>query len=280
MKPVAFEIARPSDLAEAAALLRAHAGTAKLIAGGQSLGPMLNLRLARPRLLIDISALPELTRVERGGDHLTFGACITSADVEDGRIGAATLAMLATVAGRIAYRAVRNRGTVGGSLCHADPAADWAAALAALGAEAIVTDGTRERVLPVARMVRGAFETALDPCEILRALRVPVPSQRARWGYHKVCRKPGEFALAIGVVYSDPERGTFRAVIGATDGAPVVVEDAAAIFGGAADVVAARELDTAAVTRQLMAAGQQPGDGRLRLNLTALTRAAEEARRG
>ena len=166
MKPVPFAIARPSSVAEAAKLASENAA-AKIIAGGQSLGPMLNLRLAQPNLLIDITGIPELTRVEADADNLMLGACVTTADVEDERIGAEALPMLAPIAARIAYRAVRNRGTLGGSLCHADPAADWVAALAALGADAVVGDGVRQRIVPTFRLMRGAFETDLDRGEVL-----------------------------------------------------------------------------------------------------------------
>ena len=159
---------------------------------------MLNLRLAQPSLLVDITGIPELTGIEREAGDITIGACVTTADVEDGRIGADAPPMLAEVATRIAYRAVRNRGTVGGSLCHADPAADWVTALAALGAEAIIVSGRAERRVPVRRLITGAFETAVGPGEILRAIRIPMPSARARWGYYKVCRKAGEFALCYG----------------------------------------------------------------------------------
>jgi aerobic carbon-monoxide dehydrogenase medium subunit len=277
MKPAAFEIARPASLAEAAKLLAANEG-AKAIAGGQSLGPMLNLRLAQPSLLIDITGIAELTRVEHAADHITLGACITTGDIEDRRIAAQGLPMLAQVAGRIAYRAVRNRGTIGGSLCHADPAGDWMTALAALGADAILTDGARQRTVPVARLMRGAFETAIGVAEILQAVRIPKPSACARWGYYKVCRKAGEFALAIGAVYSDPERGAFRAVMGATNSAPVVVEDAAAIFGGARRSDSTARFDEAAAARLLTEQGRDFAAARLRLHLTALARAAEEAR--
>jgi carbon-monoxide dehydrogenase medium subunit len=279
MKPVSFAIERPASLAEAAKLLAGHDGAAKIIAGGQSLGPMLNLRLTQPNLLIDITGIPELTRVESGADHLTLGACITTADMEDGRIGAGALAtILARVARLIAYRAVRNRGTVGGSLCHADPAADWMTALAALGADAVVADGTRERLVPVARLMRGAFETDINSGEILQAIRIPKVSSRARWGYYKVCRKVGEFALAIGAIYSDSERGAFRAVMGATSGAPVVIDDASVLFGGVREPGPSVSLDEAAATDLLAATGNDVDTVRRRLHLSALSRAVDEAR--
>ena len=277
MKPAAFEIARPASLAEAARLLAAHDGAAKVMAGGQSLGPMLNLRLARPSLIVDVTGISELTQVERSSDHITLGACVTTANVEDERAGAETLPMLATVARRIAYRAVRNRGTVGGSLCHADPAADWMTTLAALGADAIITDGTRRRTVAIARFMLGAYETALQPGENLEAVRNPKLSSSARWGYYKVCRKAGEFALAIGAVLSDPDRGVLRAVIGATDGAPLVADDARALFGGGRDLSAAA-LDENAAARLFGGSRAGADASRRRLHLTALARAAEEAR--
>jgi len=279
MKPAAFDIARASSLRKAAALLAGHDGEARIIAGGQSLGPMLNLRLAQPSLLVDITGIAALTRVENGPDHITLGACITTADIEDGRVDAAELPMLASVAARIAYRAVRNRGTIGGSVCHADPAADWIAVLAALGADCIVTDGMTRRHVPVARVVLSAFATDLKQGEILEAIRIPKPSRRARWGYYKICRKAGEFALAAAAVLSDPDRGVWRAVIGAVNGTPIVVEDAGIVFHGAREFAADARLDEDAVCR-LLAVMQCGNDAvRRRLHLTALARAADAARR-
>ena len=129
MKPVAFEYTRPTTLAAAAALLGEPQVFSKALAGGQSLGPMLNLRLAQPDLLIDITSIPELTAVADGPDHVELGACITHADIEDGRVPDPAGGLLRHVAGRIAYRAVRNRGTIGGSLTNADPSADWVSTL-------------------------------------------------------------------------------------------------------------------------------------------------------
>src|SRR6187401_1826338 len=138
MKPVAFDYERPTTLADAAILLGQSNGFSKVIAGGQSLGPMLNLRLAQPELLIDITAIDDLKRAEAGKDTLLIGSCITHADIEDQRIPDVTNGALPSVAAGIAYRAVRNRGTIGGSIVHADPAADWISALSALGAQAVI----------------------------------------------------------------------------------------------------------------------------------------------
>ena len=113
MKPSNFEFARATSLAEAATILRQAAGSARVVAGGQSLGPMLNLRLVQPSILVDITAIPELTHIDEDGDGIIVGACITTSDIEDGRVRVEELPILASVAGGVAYRAVRNRGTIG-----------------------------------------------------------------------------------------------------------------------------------------------------------------------
>jgi carbon-monoxide dehydrogenase medium subunit len=135
MKPAAFDYIRPKTLGEAAAALAAN-NFAKLLAGGQSLGPMLNLRLIRPGLLIDISQIEEIQQVEETATTWRIGAGVTHAQLEDAKLPGAEL--LSTVAGDIAYRSIRNRGTIGGSLAHADPAGDWPLALAALDARVTV----------------------------------------------------------------------------------------------------------------------------------------------
>jgi aerobic carbon-monoxide dehydrogenase medium subunit len=276
MKPANFEFARAASLGEAATILLGANGGAKVVAGAQSLGPMLNLRLVQPSILVDITAIPELTRVEEDADGVTIGACITSADIEDERVRFAELPILRTVAAGVAYRAVRNRGTIGGSTCHADPAGDWLPILCALGAECIITDGRRVRHLPVDQFVTGAFEVSLKPGELLQSIHIPRPSRAARCGYYKVCRKAGEFALASGAVVLDPDRGHFRAVIGATQGRPIVVHDARAIIKGAAQRGGALQLDETATAELLQRAGPTTRTS-VRLHLTALARAAAQA---
>jgi len=276
MKPAKFAFARVGSLGEAAQILRRSDGSAKVVAGAQSLGPMLNLRLVQPSILVDITSIPELTRIEEDADAITVGACVTTADLEDGRARVETLPILAAVAGGVAYRAVRNRGTIGGSICHADPAGDWLPALLALGAECIVADGRDMRRLPLDRFVTGAFEVALAPGELLQAVRIPRPSGTARCGYYKVCRKAGEFALASGAVLIDIERDRFRAVVGALEGRPVIIDDARTLFNGtpqAADTVRLNE-DVAA---DLLRRAGVTSSAALRIHMTALTRAAAQA---
>lgn len=229
MKAARFDYRRPVDVAGATAALAD--GGAKPIAGGQSLGPMLNLRLARPSCVVDISRLPELRRVEERPDGILYGAALTHAEFEDGAVPDPTPGFLARVAQGIAYRAVRNRGTIGGSLAHADPAADWPTTLAALGACVHLAGPAGARELPVEAFILGAFETALMPGEIITGVSVPRRSARARFGYRKSCRKLGEFAEAMCAVLVDPETGTQRLAIGATEARQVVIADARAALG-------------------------------------------------
>jgi carbon-monoxide dehydrogenase medium subunit len=224
MKPVAFDYARPTGIDEAVALLGANPA-AKVLAGGQTLGPLLNLRLAQPALLIDITRIPELATVREDANSITIGATVTHAAIEDGRVADPTGGFLARVARGIAYRAVRSRGTIGGSLAHADPAADWLSCLSALGAEVLLRGTRGARGLPVSAFMRGAMETELAHGELVTAIRVPRFSPRARFGYHKICRKTGEFAEAIGVAVHDPDRDVFRLVASTTAGAPILLED-------------------------------------------------------
>lgn len=231
MKPAPFELVRPATLAEASRLLTESDGSARVVAGGQSLGPMLNLRLATPRLLIDLTGIPELTRIEDSPDSVTIGACVTTAYIEDGRLPGHGLDALARIARNIAYRAIRNRGTIGGSFCHADPAGDWVSALCVFDAECIVYTGDKQRRIAADQFILGAYENALAPGEILQAIRIPRLPDVAGCGYYKVCRKAGEFASALGAVIHDPSRDRLRAVIGATQGKPIVIPDAKPLMG-------------------------------------------------
>jgi carbon-monoxide dehydrogenase medium subunit len=232
MKPAPFAYERPSDLNAVLALMAEAKGVTRIIAGGQSLGPMLNLRLVEPDLVIDIAGLAELRRAKLSGGELVIGACVTHADIEDGRIPDVTRGAMRRVAGAIAYRAVRNRGTIGGSLGHADPAADWVSALSALGAKLTLRSLGATRSVAISDFVVAPLESVLAPGEIVESIHVPAMAASARWGYYKSCRKTGEFADAIGAVLIDPDAGTARVVIGALDVAPILVANAAELFGG------------------------------------------------
>jgi aerobic carbon-monoxide dehydrogenase medium subunit len=277
VKPARFVMERPRDLDTALAMIVGAEGTTKIIAGGQSLGPMLNLRLVEPGRVIDVSAVPELRRVERGDGSIVIGACVTHADVEDGRVPDVANGMLARVAAGIAYRAVRNRGTIGGSLAHADPAADWVSALLALGAKVEIASRARgRRRIPLAEFVRGALDVALAADELVTAVWAPVLPSSARWGYVKLCRKVGEFAEAIGAAVIDPEQGSGRAVIGAVEAAPVVIEDSRILFGGAIAPSFAARFDASIADAILAAAGMSDPVDR-HVHVTVLRRAIAQA---
>jgi aerobic carbon-monoxide dehydrogenase medium subunit len=230
MKPAPFAYERPGDMTSALALLAETGG--KIIAGGQSLGPMLNLRLVEPQLVVDITGLAELKQAERNGDELVLGACITHADIEDGRIPDLTRGALEGVAANIAYRAVRNRGTLGGSLSHADPAADWVSALSALGAKITLRGRNGARKVEIDDFVVGALETLLSADEIAETIHIPARPSSAHWGYFKSCRKTGDFAHAIAAILIDPGAATARVVIGAIEKPPIVMKNPVELFGG------------------------------------------------
>jgi carbon-monoxide dehydrogenase medium subunit len=226
MKPVAFDIVRPRTTKEVIEFLGEPTAGARVVAGSQSLGPMLNLRLVQPRILCDITGIEELTSFTEEKDALVVGASVTTGSIEDRRLPSDGFSMLPDVAAGIAYRAVRNRGTIGGSVCHADPAADWPSALCGLNASCIIASpGGSRRTLPISDFITGAFESSLNPGELLVGIRIPRQSSEAKWGYQKLCRKTGEFASAIAVVNIDPDRGVFRLVFGATEGRHLVIPD-------------------------------------------------------
>jgi carbon-monoxide dehydrogenase medium subunit len=277
MKPARFAMERPRDLVVALSMIAGTDGGTKIIAGGQSLGPMLNLRLVEPDRIVDISGVPELRRIDRADGSLIIGACVTHADIEDGRVPDVANGMMARVAAGIAYRAVRNRGTIGGSLAHADPAADWVSALSALAAEVeIASRGRGSRRIAIGEFVVGAMDVALAADEIVTAVRVPALPVSARWGYVKHCRKVGEFAEAIGAVVIDAEGGRGRAVIGAVEAAPVVIEDARMLFGGAIGPSFAARFDASAADALLTAAGMSDPVDR-HVHVTVLRRAVAQA---
>jgi carbon-monoxide dehydrogenase medium subunit len=216
MKPAVFDHAAPAALTDALALL-ARPG-AKPLSGGQSLSPMMNLRLVRPGAVVDIKRLPGLRGAVEAADHIRFGAATTHAEIEDGIVPDPTNGLMPHVAHGIAYRAVRNRGTLGGSLAHADPAADWPSVMAALSATIITSAGRR---IPAEGFVLAPFTTALTAGEIILAVEVPRLPPGARWGYCKINRKIGEFAKAIGIAIETPR----RLLAGAVEGPPVLLEN-------------------------------------------------------
>ncbi|MGO4328501.1 xanthine dehydrogenase family protein subunit M [Cupriavidus sp. 2TAF22] len=272
MKAAAFTYHAAPTLAATCAELAQRTDNAKVMGGGQSLGPMLNLRLTRPDTIYDLSKLEELRTVGPQGQRVRIGAAVTHAQIEDGVFAELRGAMLQSVARGIAYRAIRNRGTIGGSLAHADPAADWVVALTALGADIELASAAGTRMVPMTQFMLGAYTTALGEGEVIAAVHVPRQGDGARWGYHKLCRKTGEFAEASCAAYFDPSARFARIVLGALDGAP-------ALLPGLAREVATR--GPAALDAQAIAAAvaqATPGKDAIdrKLYCTAATRCIEQ----
>ncbi|NQW83254.1 MAG: FAD binding domain-containing protein [Alcaligenaceae bacterium] len=225
MKAASFDYVKPATLVETLRALARSDGQAKLMAGSQSLGPMLNLRLARPAQVVDVSRLDELRTVELIEGRVRVGASVTHAEIEDGCFELLRGHPVQEMAARIAYRSVRNRGTVGGSLAHADPAADWILAARALNALVEVRAFEQApRLIKMQDFMLAAYTTSLAEGEVITALHLPRLSAQARWGYYKFCRKTGEFAEASCAVYFEPASATAQIVVGALDSAPVALE--------------------------------------------------------
>ncbi|MFP3552232.1 FAD binding domain-containing protein [Paraburkholderia sp. SIMBA_049] len=267
MKAATYDYAKPLACDEAIALISPTDGMGKFVAGSQSLGPMMNLRLAQPEMLVDLRDIVALRACCIEGEAVTLGACITHAEIEDGKIDTGTRGLMEHVARGIAYRAVRNRGTLGGSLAHADPAADWINTMRALDAVFLVSGPKGARVIGNGEWMAGAFTTALEPDEILTGVRFARLSPTARWSYYKFNRKPGEFAEAIAVFIDDAARGVCRAVIGAIDAPPYAIDDARALLRDA-------DPNTSCFDVHLEAADIEAGSYEHEVHRVALVRAA------
>jgi aerobic carbon-monoxide dehydrogenase medium subunit len=221
MKLSAFDYACPATVAEAVALLAAHGGDAKPIAGGQSLVPILAFRLAAPTLLVDLRKLDELRDITIGDRGVTLGAMVRWRDVlEHPRLRQAH-PLLAAAVEHIAHHQIRNRGTVGGSLAHADPAAELPCIAVTCEAEIAALGPKGRRVITAATFFRGALLTALQADEIITEIRFPTWPRDRRFGFREFARRRGDFALAAAAVCFDAVEQKFRNVrvgaIGAAD---------------------------------------------------------------
>jgi aerobic carbon-monoxide dehydrogenase medium subunit len=215
MKSAAFQYSRPGTVAEAIALLSAAGGSAMPISGGQSLLILMGLRLTMIDMLVDVSRLPELREIRDDRRHVFIGATITHATIEDGKIPDPSSGLMSRVASKIAYRAIRNLGTIGGSMALADPSADWPPCLIALDAEVSIAGPDGQRWEKAEDFVRGAYETSLLPAEIVLGVRIP-RRKSARWGTCKVSRKSGAFADSMAVFVEASGEGPPRAALTGT----------------------------------------------------------------
>ncbi len=207
MTPSAFDYVRPTTLSDAVAALTRHGDAARLMSGGHSLLPMMKLRMAAPEVLIDINELPELHGVTVGRSEVVIGAATTHATLEHHEAVAAAVPLIAKVAHQIADATVRNRGTIGGSLAHADPSADWPGAMLALDAVIHVMGARGARAVAAGDFFTGLFETVLRPDEIITAIHVPVVAG-ARAAYRKFRHPASGYAVAGVAVDLVVDRGT------------------------------------------------------------------------
>jgi len=288
MKPAPFAYHRPATLDEALALLAEHGGEAKPLAGGQSLIPAMNFRLARPAVLVDLNRVAELGYVRAGRDGLDIGAMTRQRAVERSDAVRSAAPLLAEAMPFIAHPQIRNRGTVGGSLAHADPAAELPAVMLALEARFRARGPQGERWIPAGEFFTGILETALGPDELLLEVAVPKSPARTGYAFAELARRRGDYAL-VGVAarVTLDRRGRCQAaritLFSVGDG-PVLATAAAAMLDGqepspeamraAADAAAQRDIDppsdihaSAAYRRRLAAV----------LTRRALQRAVERA---
>ena len=195
-----FQYVVPSSLGEAVNLLQKHAGRAKILAGGHSLIPMMKLRLAAPEFLIDIGRIRELSYVKEDSGKVRIGALTTHYAIETSDVIQRRFSALADAAGLIGDIQVRNKGTIGGSIAHADPAAEWCLVAAALEAEMVARRATGTRTIPARDFFRGIMTTALGEDELLTEVRLPMLPADTRFGFYEFNRRAGDFALAMALV--------------------------------------------------------------------------------
>jgi carbon-monoxide dehydrogenase medium subunit len=237
--PAPFEYERAGSVDDAIALLERHGEGARLVAGGHSLLPLMKLRLAVPDVLVDINGVEDLQGIRVDGDRLRIGAMVRHAQLLDSAVVGEHFRILHDAERVIADPVVRNRGTVGGSLCQADPAEDLSAALGALRAEVVIRGGRgAERVVPLRELQTGPYETVVGPAQIVTEIRLPL-RPGAGSSYRKVERRAGDWAIASAgaIVWLDGDTitdlGIGLAAVGAAHSVAPATEDA--IRGRSAD---------------------------------------------
>jgi carbon-monoxide dehydrogenase medium subunit len=259
MIPAAFEYHAPGSLGDATRLLARLGEGAKVLSGGQSLIPLMKLRLAMPRHIVDINGIPGLAHIRESDGALRIGALTRESDLEESDLIRNRFPLLFDTSRVIADPVVRNLATVGGNLAHGDPANDHPAAMLALGAEVVATGPKGERRVPVASFFTGPFATALKADEILVEIRVPVPGPRSAGAYVKLERKVGDFATAAVAVQIDLDGSSVctHAGIGLTNVGLTPIKASAA-----EESLRGKRLDEAAIQRAAALAAQaaQPTD--------------------
>ncbi|MCP3476734.1 xanthine dehydrogenase family protein subunit M [Bradyrhizobium sp. CCGUVB1N3] len=200
MKPASFIYHRPTSLDEILGLLDEHGDEAKVLAGGQSLVAAMNFRLARPSMLIDANNIPELSGISVDGNHLVIGALTRHATFHKPVVNNPVGDLLSRVVQSIAHYPIRQRGTFGGSLCHADPASEWCLTSIVLDAEMLIESKAGKRRVSAKEFFKGTFTTAVKSNELLTQIRLPLGSPAFRGGFYEFSRRKGDFALAMSLV--------------------------------------------------------------------------------
>jgi len=234
MKASAFTYARPTSVADALGLLAAHGDNAKVLSGGQSLVPAMDLRLISPDLIVDIGGLAELRGIIVTGDVIRIGALTRHVDVLNSPEIAAYAPLLTEAVAHVAHPAIRNRGTIGGSLSHADPAAELPACMLALDATIVARGRNCERRIVAADFFRGIFQTALSADELLVAVELPRAQERSTYFFHEFTRRHGDYALAGLAAQALVEDGIFvdlRPALFAVGDCPVLAKAANTLVG-------------------------------------------------
>lgn len=236
MKAPAFHYARPASLAQAFELLQEHREDARLIAGGQTLLATLNMRLSEPRLLIDLRDVPGLRGISHQRTHIRIGALTRHSEIEDSGLIRQELPLLAMAAPHVAHRAIRNRGTIGGSLAYADPAAEWPACMLALDATLVLRSASGERRVKAQDFFLDLYTTALAPGEILICAEIPVARPTARYHFHELVRRHGDYAIVGLAASAEVEQGALarpRLAFMGLGTVPMLAQTAAAALNGA-----------------------------------------------
>jgi len=197
MKPSRFAYACPRTVDDALALLAQHGDETKILAGGQSLVPLLNLRMANVNALVDVNRLTELSFVSRENGMLHVGALTRHRQLEISEDANTVLPLLSRAAVEVGHLAIRNRGTIGGSLVHADPAAEWPLVAVVLDAQLVLRSQGRTRTVAARDFFLAPLTTAIEPNELLCEIHFPVVPHPAAWGFQEFCRRPGDFAIAV-----------------------------------------------------------------------------------
>jgi carbon-monoxide dehydrogenase medium subunit len=238
MRPAPFTYAAPQTLDEALALLADSAQEPKPLAGGQSLIAMMNFRLARPRMLVDLRRIPELSGIHDDGGSLRLGGMTTHTAVAASPLIDDAMPVMVNAVRRIGHRAIRNRGTIGGSLAHADPAAEWALVALGLQAEVACVSARGARTVDAGDFFRGHFATALEPDELITTVTFPALDVRSGWSFQEFSRQAGAFGLALVIASArTAEDGTvagLRVCLGGCGDVPVELDTEGVELIGAA----------------------------------------------